>query len=143
MKIAIGSDHGGFELKEQIKKLIDGLGHEVRDCGCHSNESTDYPIFGKAVAELVVTGAVDRGILICGTGIGMSIVANRYNGIRAALCHELYTARMSRAHNDANVLCLGARVIGPGIAEEIVKIWLATPFEGGRHERRIKLFEKE
>ena len=143
MKIAIGSDHGGFELKEHLKGVIEELGHEVRDCGCHSKESTDYPVYGKAVAELVVTGAVDRGVLICGTGIGMSMVANRFPGIRAALCHELYTARMSRAHNDANILCLGARVIGPGLSEEMVKVWLNTPFEGGRHQRRISLFDRK
>ena len=143
MKIAIGSDHGGFELKEHLKGVIEELGHEVRDCGCHSKESTDYPVYGKAVAELVVTGAVDRGVLICGTGIGMSMVANRFPGIRAALCHELYTARMSRAHNDANILCLGARVIGSGLSEEMVKVWLNTPFEGGRHQRRISLFDRK
>ncbi len=143
MKIAIGSDHGGFELKENLKRLITELGHEVKDCGCHSKESTDYPIYGKAVAELVMAGAVDSGILICGTGIGMSMVANRFPGIRAALCHELYTARMSRAHNDANILCIGARVTGPGLAEEMVKVWLSTPFEGGRHLRRISLFDRK
>ena len=143
MKIAIGSDHGGFELKENLKRLITELGHEVKDCGCHSSESTDYPIYGKAVAELVMAGAVDSGILICGTGIGMSMVANRFPGIRAALCHELFTARMSRAHNDANILCIGARVTGPGLAEEMVKVWLSTPFEGGRHLRRISLFDRK
>ncbi len=143
MKIAIGSDHGGFELKENLKRLITELGHEVKDCGCHNSESTDYPIYGKAVAELVMAGAVDSGILICGTGIGMSMVANRFPGIRAALCHELYTARMSRAHNDANILCIGARVTGPGLAEEMVKVWLSTPFEGGRHLRRISLFDRK
>ena len=141
MKIAVGSDHGGYGLKELIKEVIRGLGHEVKDCGCHGPESTDYPIFAKAVTELVNAGAVERGILICGTGIGMSMVANRYPGIRAALCHELYTARMSRAHNDANILCIGARVVGPGLAEEMVKVWLETPFEGGRHQRRLSLFD--
>ena len=143
MKVAIGSDHGGFELKELLKKTIEDMGHEVKDCGCNSPESTDYPLFAREVAQLVLSGAMERGVLICGTGIGMSMVANRYPGIRAALCHELYTARMSRAHNDANILCIGARVVGAGLAQEMVKIWMETPFEGGRHQRRLSLFNRE
>ena len=143
MKIAIGSDHGGFELKEEIKLFLQGLGHEIRDCGCSSTEFTDYPIFAKAVARLVSEGACERGILICCTGIGMSMVANRYPGVRAALCHELYTARMSREHNNANILCLGARIVASDLAKEMVKVWLSTSFAGGRHERRIMLFDRD
>ncbi len=141
MKIAIGSDHGGFELKEQIKPLIVELGHEVEDVGCYSMDSVDYPEQAKKVSKMVADGEADRGILICGTGIGMSMAANRFEGIRAALCHELFTARMSREHNDANILCMGGRVIGPGLAKEMVKIWLATEFEGGRHKRRIDMID--
>ncbi len=141
MKIAIGSDHGGFALKEYLKPLIFELGHELADVGCFSEESVDYPEQARAVTGLVKKGEADRGILICGTGIGMSLAANRVPGIRAALCHELFTAEMSRRHNDANVLCMGGRVIGPGLAWEMVKIWLTTPFEGGRHERRLNLID--
>ncbi len=141
MKIAIGADHGGYDLKEEIKRLLQEEGHQVEDFGCDSPESVDYPNYGKQVAQAVAEGRFDRGILICGTGIGMSITANRFRGIRAALCHELFTARMSRAHNDANILCLGARVIGPGLAREMVKVWLETPFDGGRHERRICMID--
>ncbi len=141
MKIAIGSDHGGFELKEKIRVLLEELGHEVRDMGCYSPDSVDYPVQAKAVAKAVAVQEYERGILICGTGIGVSMVANRVPGIRAALCHEIFTARMSRLHNDANILCMGARVIGPGLAEEMVKEWLSTPFEGGRHLRRICMID--
>ncbi len=141
MKVAIGADHGGFELKEQIKPLLAELGHDVEDVGCFSLDSVDYPEQAKEVSKMVSDGTVDRGILICGTGIGMSITANRFKGVRAALCHELFTARMSREHNDANILCMGGRVIGPGLAREMVKIWLATPFEGGRHKRRINMID--
>ncbi len=141
MKIAIGSDHGGFELKERIRSLLADLGHEVRDVGCYSTESVDYPVQAREVAHLVASGGCDRGILICGTGIGVSMTANRVSGIRAALCHELFTAKMSRRHNDANILCMGGRVIGPGLAEEMVKVWLTTPFDGGRHLRRISMMD--
>ncbi len=141
MKVAIGADHGGFELKEQIKPLLAELGHDVEDVGCFSLDSVDYPEQAKEVSKMVSDGTVDRGILICGTGIGMSITANRFKGVRAALCHELFTARMSREHNDANILCMGGRVIGPGLAREMVKIWLATPFEGVRHKRRINMID--
>lgn len=140
MKIAIGCDHGGIALKNDTVAVLKGMGHEVDDAGCFSTESVDYPEFAKQVCAKVQAGACDRGILICGTGIGMSMVANRFDGIRAALCHELFTARMSREHNDANVLCLGARVIGPGLAEEIVRTWVSTEFAGGRHLKRINMF---
>jgi len=140
LKIAIGCDHGGIGLKNELASLIKEMGHELDDQGCHSVESVDYPAFAKSVCSLVQAGRCDRGILICGTGIGMSMVANRFDGIRAALCHELFTAKMSREHNDANVLCLGARVVGPGLAAEIVRTWVATDFAGGRHQRRIDMF---
>lgn len=140
VKIAIGCDHGGITLKDEIVQVIKDLGHEVDDQGCFSSESVDYPEFAKSVCSQVQEGKTDRGILICGTGIGMSMVANRFDGIRAALCHELFTAQMSREHNDANVLCLGARVVGPGLAAEIVRTWINTEFAGGRHLRRIEMF---
>ena len=143
MKIAIGSDHGGFELKEKIRNMVIELGHEVKDMGCYSPDPVDYPVYGREVAESVAFGRYERGILICGTGIGMSIAANRIPGVRATLCHELLTARMSREHNDSNVLCMGGRVIGPGLAEEMVKVWLTTPFGGGRHSRRISMIDSE
>ncbi|MCX5875493.1 MAG: ribose 5-phosphate isomerase B, partial [Deltaproteobacteria bacterium] len=116
------------------------MGHTVDDKGCFSTESVDYPDFAKAVCVQVQNGSCERGILICGTGVGMSMAANRFEGIRAGLCNELFTARMSREHNDANVLCLGARVIGPGLAVEIVRAWVSTEFAGGRHQRRIDMF---
>ncbi len=141
MKIAIGSDHGGFELKEEIRGLLTGLGHQVMDVGCHSPDSVDYPIQGREVAESVASGRCERGVLVCGTGIGMSIVANRVPGIRATLCHDLFTARMGREHNDSNILCMGGRVIEPGLAKEMVKVWLMTPFKGGRHSRRINMID--
>jgi len=140
VKIAIGCDHGGISLKEEIVAVLKDMGQDVDDRGCYSTDSVDYPDFAKAVCSKVQDGTCDRGILICGTGIGMSMVANRFEGIRAALCHELFTARMSREHNDANVLCLGARVVGPGLAEEIVRTWVSTEFSGGRHLRRIQMF---
>lgn len=140
MKIAIGCDHGGFELKEEIVALLQKMGHEVVNLGTNSPESVNYPDFAEAVCSKITDHGCDRGILICGTGIGMSMAANRHREIRAALCHELYTARMSREHNDANVLCLGARVIGPGLALEIVTTWMNTEFGGGRHQNRIEMF---
>ncbi len=142
MKIAIGSDHGGFELKGQIKAAVQSLDHEIKDVGCYSTESVNYPEIGHIVVGLVASGEYERGILICGTGIGMSIMANRTPGIRAALCHELYTARLSREHNDANILCMGGRVLGPAIAEEMVKIWLSTAFAGGRHACRLAMIDR-
>ena len=140
MKIAIGSDHGGFALKKVIIALLRELDHEFNDVGCHNLDSVDYPNFADLVSEQVVKSEADLGILICGTGIGMSMAANKHQGIRAALCSEQYTAWMSREHNDANILCMGERVTGPGVAEEIVRNWLSTPFGGGRHQRRIALF---
>jgi ribose 5-phosphate isomerase B len=137
VRIAIGSDHAAFELKEHITEALRDLGHNVDDVGTKAEASVDYPEFGIKVAELVAGGAVDRGILLCGTGIGMSVVANKVKGVRAALVHEPYGAAQSRKHLDANVLVLGGRVIGKGMADEIVKVWLDTPFEGGRHKRRI------
>lgn len=140
MKIAVGCDHGGFVVKDPIIELIKSLGHEVLDHGCASEQSVNYPDYARTVCEAVEEGAADRGILICGTGIGMSMAANRYRSIRAALCHEIFTAAMSREHNDANVLCLGARVVGPGLILEIVRTWLAADFAGGRHQTRIEMF---
>jgi len=140
VKIAIGCDHGGISLKAEIVSLLQEMGHTVDDKGCFSTESVDYPDFAKAVCLQVQNGSCERGILICGTGVGMSMAANRFEGIRAALGNELFTARMSREHNDANVLCLGARVIGPGLAVEIVRVWVSTEFAGGRHQRRIDMF---
>jgi ribose 5-phosphate isomerase B len=140
MKIAVGSDHGGFELKELIVQFLGELGHEVESVGCHSLESVDYPDFADKVCTAVRTETCDCGILVCGTGIGMSIAANRHKEIRAALCHEAFTARMSREHNNANVLCLGGRVIGPEIALDIVRTWVETEFAGGRHQRRLDMF---
>ncbi len=142
MKIALGADHAGFELKEKVKSLLEELGHEVLDLGCYSTESVDYPVFGAKVARAILSQEAERGILICGTGLGMSMVANRFRGIRAALCHELFTARMARLHNDANILVLGGRVIGDVLALEMVKVFLETPFEGGRHARRVKQIDE-
>ncbi|MDY0324468.1 MAG: ribose 5-phosphate isomerase B [Candidatus Carbobacillus sp.] len=142
MRIAIGSDHGGYTLKEQIKTfIVEELGYEVIDVGCETcakGVSVDYPDYAFSVTDFVKDGTAERGIAICGTGIGMSIAANKVPGIRAALVNDLYSARMSRAHNDANVLALGGRVVGPQIALEIVKIFLTTPYEGGRHDQRLK-----
>lgn len=137
MKIAIGSDHGGYNLKNEIKKILQSLQVESKDFGTYSTESVDYPDFAKSVTEEVAKGEFDRGILICGTGIGMSIAANKVPGIRAALCHDCFSAKATREHNDSNVLCLGERVIGTSLALEIVKIWLETDFTAGRHQRRI------
>jgi ribose 5-phosphate isomerase B len=138
VKLAIGADHGGFELKQEVIKYLQTVKTvEVSDFGAASKDSVDYPDYGKKVSEAVSNKAVDRGILICGTGIGMSIVANRYPKVRAALCHDHFTARMSRLHNDANILVMGERVIGKGVALEIVKTWLETEFEGGRHQLRL------
>lgn len=138
MKLAIGADHGGVELKQEILKFLQSVNNiEVADYGTMTRDSVDYPDYGRAVSEAVSQGTVDRGILICGTGIGMSIVANRFPRVRAALCHDNFTARMSRLHNDANVLVMGERVIGRGVALDIVKAWLETEFEGSRHQRRL------
>ena len=141
MKIAIASDHAGFDYKEQIKPLLQKLGHEVRDFGTNSNEPVDYPLFIRPAAEAVARGECERGIVLGGSGNGEAIVANKVKGIRCALCWNVESARLSRQHNDANALSLGQRLIALETALEIVKIWLATPFEGGRHERRIRLIE--
>jgi len=139
VKIALGCDHGGLALKAEIVEWLVRAGHAVTDLGCHSEDSVDYPVFADLVCAAIIEGRASCGILICGTGIGMSIAANRHRQIRAALCHEAFTARMSREHNDANVLCLGARVLGSGVAMDIVTTWLSTEFAGGRHLRRISL----
>jgi ribose 5-phosphate isomerase B len=141
--IVIASDHAGVELKAQMVSLVASLGQEIRDLGPDDTASVDYPDYAHAVADAVSASEAERGILICGTGIGMSMSANRHPGVRAALCHDAYTAEMARRHNDANVLCLGARVTGDGVAEQIVRVFLGTDFEGGRHQRRIDLIEIE
>jgi ribose 5-phosphate isomerase B len=137
MRIAIGADHAGFTLKEHLRATLAELGHEVVDMGTDSEESVDYPPIMAAVARAVAAGDVDRGIVLGGSGQGEQIAANKIRGIRAALCNDLYTARLSVSHNDANVLSMGARVVGQGLADEIVTLWLDTPFDGGRHQRRI------
>lgn len=138
MKISIGSDHAGFELRKKLIDKIASLGHEAVDRGPFASSSVDYPDFAALVAEDVVNGTAERGVLVCGTGIGMSIAANKVKGVRAAVCRSEYEARMARAHNDANVLCLGERVTGLGLGGAIAAEFLAQPFEGGRHERRVK-----
>lgn len=135
--LTVGADHAGYELKEAVLKLLSSMKIRWEDAGTHSKDPVDYPDVAFRVAEAVKSGRAKRGILICGTGIGMSIAANRIPGIRAALCNDLFTARMARAHNDANILTLGSRVVGSGLAEEIIRIFLETPFEKGRHRRRI------
>lgn len=143
MKIAIGSDHAGFELKEFLIPMLREMGHEPIDVGAYSLEDEDdYPDFALKVADLVRGGEAERGIVICGTGIGSSIAANKVKGIRAALCHDTFTARLSREHNDANVLALGGRILGKELALEIVKVWLNSDFSGGRHKRRLDKIKK-
>ncbi len=137
MRVAIGSDHAGFLLKEHLKQTLDRLGHKVADHGTHSEASTDYPPICFAVGQAVAAGKADRGIVLGGSGQGEQIAANKVHGIRAALCNDLYTARLSREHNDANVLSMGGRIVAFGLADEILELWLATPFAGGRHQRRI------
>ncbi|MEN6565614.1 MAG: ribose 5-phosphate isomerase B [Veillonellales bacterium] len=144
MLVAIGSDHGGFHLKEEIKQLLAENRIEFHDFGTHSTESVDYPDIARSVGQAVASGQCERGIIICGTGIGVSIAANKIKGIRAALCHDVFSAQMSREHNDANILTMGERVIGPGLAGMIVMTWLKTEFAGGRHGRRVgKITELE
>ena len=137
MRIAIGSDHRGYHLKEMIVAYLRGKNHEVEDIGARGDESVDYPDFAAVVAKKVSEGAIDRGILICGTGIGMAIAANKFPGVRAAPCNDEVTAEVSRRHNDLNVLCLSADLIGPRVVEPVVEVWLETEFEGGRHARRV------
>ncbi len=141
MQIGLACDHAGFELKEELKAFLKTRGYEPMDMGTFDEESVDYPDFGIQVAEKVSQGVLKRGILICGTGIGMSIVANKFRGVRASLVNDLYSARLSREHTDSNVLVLGGRMIGKELAKEIVRTWLETPFEGGRHQRRLEKIE--
>jgi RpiB/LacA/LacB family sugar-phosphate isomerase len=146
MKIVLGSDHGGIELKEDLKTCLQERGAEVVDLGAPDETPVDYPDIGREVAERISRGEFSRGILICGTGIGMSIVANRFPGVRGALCYDLFAARISREHNDANLLILGGRMTGKGLAREILRVWLESEFQGGRHQRRlekIKALEEE
>ena len=135
--IAIASDHGGFSLKVDIVSFLKELGYEVNDMGPKNQNSVDYPDYGIRIAQAVTQNTNSRGIVICGTGIGMSIVVNRFTGIRGTLCSDLYTAKLCREHNDSNILIMGGRVVGHGLAREIVKVWLSTPFDGGRHQKRL------
>ena len=137
MKITIGSDHGAVDLKDDVKKVLAEFGVEVTDIGTFGTEAVDYPDIAEKVCADVVSGAADRGIVLCGTGIGISIAANKIHGIRCALCNDVYSAKMSREHNNANVLAMGGRVLGFGVAGEIVRAWLTSEFTGGRHERRV------
>ena len=142
MVLALGSDHGGFRLKEEIKEFLIAKGIEFRDFGCYSTESCDYPDIAKEVALAVKTEEYELGLLFCGTGIGMSIAANKVSGIRAACCSDCFSVKYTRMHNNANILCIGERVIGPGLAAELVEIFLSTEFEGGRHQRRVDKIAK-
>ncbi|MBQ1862709.1 MAG: ribose 5-phosphate isomerase B [Clostridia bacterium] len=139
--IAIASDHAGYELKEKLKKHLEEKGFEYRDFGTYSTESCDYPVFAKKACSAVISGECEKAVLVCGTGIGVSMAANKIKGIRAAVCSDTYSAKYTRLHNNANALCMGARVIGEGLAAEITDIFLTTPFEGGKHQRRIDMFE--
>ena len=141
MKIALGCDHGGYELKEFIKRVLERLGYSYEDFGCNSTESCDYPNFGAAAARAVAEGKCQRGIVICTTGIGISIAANKIKGIRCAHCADCLEAEMTRRHNDANVLAMGAGIIGPNMAKKITEVFLTTAFEGGRHARRVGLLD--
>ncbi len=144
MKVIIGSDHAGYDLKEEIRNYLAEKGtYSIKDVGAFNREPVDYPVIGHELAKQVADGSFTRGILICGSGIGMSIVANRHARVRAALCHDLYTVRLSRKHNDANVLVLGGRVLGTGLALEMVELFLSTDFEGGRHLRRVEEIDSE
>lgn len=142
LSIVIGSDHAAYALKAKIKDYLVKRSIDVRDAGCHSEASVDYPEFGIKVATMVSSGKFEKGILMCGTGIGMSMVANKFPHVRAALCNGLFAAMMSRRHNNSNILVMGARVIGDILAMEIVKVWLETPFDGGRHQRRLEKFDR-
>ncbi len=142
MTIAIGCDHAGIELKREILSLLNELRINYIDFGTDTSTSVDYPDFGEKVSDAISSGKIEKGILICGTGIGMSIVANKFPGVRASLCNDLFTAKMSRLHNDANILVMGGRIIGKDLAREIVKTWVSTPFEGDRHCRRLEKIQK-
>ena len=143
MKIGLGSDHAGFELKEDLKNYLQEhfSEHEIIDFGTHDTSSTSYAIYGAKVAHAVANGEINRGIVVCGSGLGISMTAGKVKGVRAALCHDEYTARMSRMHNNANVLAMGGRILGKGLAQEMVKVWLETEFEGGRHQTRVEQIE--
>jgi ribose 5-phosphate isomerase B len=138
MRIALGTDHRGFSLRPQVLELLKRLGHEVVDVGTFSSDSVDYPDIAAAVAKKVGSGEVDRGVLVCGTGLGMCISANKFVGVRAAPCHDDLTAEMSRRHNDANIICLSADLLGEHLVDHMIELWLNTPFEGGRHARRVE-----
>jgi len=140
--IIVGSDHAAYQMKETIKSYLESEGFSVEDAGALGTESVDYPDFGIKVASSISTGKYKRGILMCGTGLGMSMVANRFPGVRAALCNDIFPAVMSRQHNDANILVLGGRVIGDVLAKEIVNVWIKTAFEGGRHQKRLEKFDR-
>ena len=142
MIIAIGNDHVALDMKKEISEYLKSLGHEVIDLGAYTSERCDYPVYGEAVARAVADGKADRGIAICGTGVGISLAANKVKGIRAVVCSEPYSATLSRAHNNTNVLCFGARVIGSELAKMIVKGFLETEFEGGRHARRVAMLDE-
>ncbi len=135
--IAIASDHAGLDLKRHLREALLAGGHVVQDLGTDDSASVDYPDYAHRVSEEVLSGRAEIGVLVCGTGIGMSMAANRHPGIRAAVCTDAFTAEMARRHNDANVLCLGGRVVGPGVAEQVARVFVATPFDGGRHQRRV------
>ena len=137
--IALGCDHGGYGLMQEVIKHLEERGLEYKNFGCYSTESVDYPVYGQAAAKAVASGECDKGIIICGTGIGMSIAANKIKGIRAALCSDSFSTKFTRLHNDANIMCLGARTLGCGLAAELAQIFLTTEFEGGRHQRRLDL----
>ena len=142
MRIAIGNDHAAVELKREIKEYVESLGHEVVNFGTDSNESCNYPEFGEKVGMAVVSGEYDCGILICGTGVGISIAANKVNGVRAAVCSDVATARLVKQHNNANIIAFGARIVGNELAKDIVKAYLEAEFEGGRHQTRIDMFSE-
>ena len=142
MKIAIGADHAGFALKERLRERLAAAGHELADFGTHSEESTDYPDYAQRVAAAVAAGEAARGLLVCGSGIGMAMAANRFRGVRAAAINDLFSARLAREHNDANVLALGSRIVAPALAEAILDLFLETAFAGGRHERRVKKMDE-
>ncbi len=138
MKIAVGTDHRGFSIRSKVTDLLKRLGHEVDDVGTFTSDAVDYPDIAAAVAEKVGRGEVERGILVCGSGLGMCIVANKFHGVRAATCHDDLTAEMSRRHNDTNILCFSADLLGERLIDRVIELWLSTPFEGGRHARRIE-----
>ena len=140
-RIIIGCDHGGLNLKNKVVEHLKETGYEVEDVGTYTSDSVDYPIYAKKVAHAVADGKYEKGIIICGTGIGVSIVANKVKGIRASLCGDTFSAKATRQHNNSNILCMGERVIGAGLALDIVDIWLTTEYEGGRHQKRIDMME--